>query len=237
MAIRVSFALNGAIMSWSSAWRAIFLRDIRLYQRASGNWIQPLIFFLVVATLFPLGASVPLSQLQAFAPVIIWVAGLLATLLATPNLYEADRESGVLEQLMLSATPLWVLCQAKIMVHWCVTGLPLTILGVLVGGMLGLPSKSCLILGLSLLLGSPALSMIASIGAALMVASRHKNALLAIIILPLYIPILILGTLWVNIGSQGEPVDAIVALLASLTVFTLSLGPIASATALKMSVN
>ncbi len=191
----------------------------------------------MVATLFPLGVSPEPTLLAILAPGVVWVAALLATLLAMDSLFRSDFEDGSLEQILLSPQPLFVVVLGKVLAHWMMTGLPLTLMAPLLGVMLFLPAEGMQGLMLSLLIGTPTLSLVGAIGAALTVALRKGGVLISLLVLPLYIPVLIFGTAAVEAALTGLPVGGHLALLGALLALGLALAPLAIAAALRISVS
>ena len=185
---------------------AALRRDLMLSLRRKSELVNPLIFFLMVITLFPLGVSPEPGFLAQLAPGVLWVAALLATLLSMDSLFRSDFDDGSLEQLLLSPQPLFVVVLAKIAAHWMMTGLALTLVAPLIGVMLFLPSEGMPGLMLSLLLGTPTLSLVGAIGAALTVGLRKGGVLISLLVLPLYIPVLIFGTGAVQAAVTGLPI-------------------------------
>jgi len=217
------------------AFQSVLSRDLRIAIKRRGDWLNPLVFFVIVVTLFPLGIGPEPNRLQEIAPGVIWVAALLSTMLALGQLFQRDHADGVLEQLLLSPHPLSVIVLAKVFAHWLLTGLPLLLLSPLLGMLMRLSAPVLPVLMLSLLLGTLALSLIGAIGAALTVSIRHGGVLLALLVLPLYIPVLIFGSNSVVSAAAGLPVLAQLSLLASLCVLALALAPLAAAAALRVS--
>lgn len=223
--------LKGKTVFW-----ATLRRDWQLVNRRRWDFINPLIFFLLVCSLFPLSISPEPARLAELAPGIIWVVALLACLLSTDNLFRSDFDDGSLEQLLVSPVPLYWQMLAKTLVHWLVTGLPLALLSPLLGMMLQLPAGYPVLL-LSLLLGSMVLSFIGAIGAALTVGLRKGGVLLSLIILPLYIPVLIFGVAAVRNAAAGLDALPLLAILAALLLLAVSLAPLAIAAACRISVD
>ncbi len=219
------------------AFAAMLQRDLTLAYLHRGEIANPLVFFLIVITMVPLGVSPEPEVLAGLAPGIIWVVALLATLLSLDSLFRSDFEDGSLEQLLISPQPLYLMVLAKVLVHWMVTGLPLTLVAPLLGIMLSLPEAGYLPLVFSLLLGTAALSLIGAIGAALTVALRKGGLLLSLIIMPLYSPVLIFGTSAVRGAIEGSPIGAQMAVLGALLAVAIVLSPLASAGALRISIN
>jgi len=212
-------------------------RDLLLAYRRKSDFANPLIFFLMVATLFPLGVSPEPDFLATVAPGVVWVAALLATLLSMESVFRADYEDGTLEQVLLSPQPVMLVALAKVLAHWMMSGLPLTIMAPLLGVMLFLPAEGMGGLMLSLLLGTPTLSLVGAIGAALTVGLRKGGVLISLLVLPLYIPVLIFGTAAVQASVTGLPVGGYLALLGAMLVLGLVLAPLAIAAALRISVS
>ncbi len=224
-------------MSLSHAFFAIIRRDLVLALRRRSEIANPLLFFVLVITLFPLGIGAQPHLLQAIAPGIIWVSALLAAMLSLDSLFRSDFDDGSLEQILLSPQPTTVLVLGKIIAHWLVTGLPLLIVAPLLAVFLGMPSHSLGILLLTLLLGTPVLSLIGAIGVALTVGLRRGGMILSLLVLPLYVPVLIFAGNAVQMASAGLPVDAQINILTSILFMSLVLVPLPVAAALKMSIN
>ena len=216
--------------------KLVVARDLRLALRHWDQVIQPLIFFVIVTTLFPLAISPALDELRRIAPGIVWVAAMLASLLALESLFRPDVEDGTMEQWTLSGQPLSIMLLAKTATHWLLSGLPLVLISPLVGTALGLPSSVWPVLALSLALGTASLSILGAIGAALTLAVRRGSVLLALLVLPLEMPVLIFGARAVDLAMHGEPVAGPLNLLAALLLFFVSLGPFAMAAAMRISV-
>ncbi len=216
---------------------ATLRRDLTLMLRRRSEVMNPLAFFALVITLFPLGLSPDPELLATVAPGLLWVAALLATLLSLDSLFRADFEDGSLEQLLLAPQPLAAMVLAKVMVHWLLTGLPLALMAPVLGLMLGLPAGSHLILMLALALGSASLSLVGAIGAALTVGLARGGVLLSLLVLPLYIPVLIFGAGAVQAALLGDGVAAHLAILGALLALAVMLAPWAIAAALRISVN
>ena len=208
-------------------------REMTLSFRMRGQLINPLAFFLIVASLFPLGITPESSTLENIAGGVIWVSALLAVLLSLDSLFKSDQRDGTLEQLLLSAYPLSVLVLAKVMAHWLRTGFCLTLLSPLLGIMLYLPSDAIRALWLSLLLGTPLLSLLGGISAGLTVGVHQSGVLMTLISLPLYIPILIFGTGSVRAATEGLSYSGHLLWLAVFLVLGMCLAPLAIAGALR----
>ena len=216
---------------------ALLARDLRLALRHRGEMANPLIFFVMVATLVPLGVTPEARELARLAPGMIWVMALVSSLLSAETLFLSDHRDGTLEQLVLSPQPLWLLVLAKILVHWLVTGLPLTLLSPLLGVMLSLPTAGYGPLMASLALGTAALSLIGAIGAALTVAIPRGGLLLSLIVMPLYMPVLIFGASAVQQAVDGMAPDGPLAILGALLAFSCLISPFATAGALRVSLH
>jgi heme exporter protein B len=212
-------------------------RDFTIAIRHKGEMANPLMFFLMVITMLPLGIGPEVAVLGMIAPGMIWVVALLATLLSLDGLFRSDFEDGTLEQLLISPQPLYFQVLAKVLVHWLITGLPLTMVAPVLGVMLSLPEAGYLPLMASLFLGTACLSLIGSIGAALTVALRKGGLLLSLIILPLYVPILIFGASAVSSAIAGFEIYGQLAILGAFWAAAVVLAPMAAAGALRISVN
>jgi heme exporter protein B len=213
----------------------LMLRDMRLALRSHHELANPLIFFVLVTTLFPLAVMPTPERLQEMAPGVIWVAALLSVLLSLDRLFKQDYEDGSLDQLMLSPNPLVILVLAKVCAHWLLTGLPLVIIAPLLGVLMALPAESLQVLIWSLLLGTPVLSLIGAIGVSLTVAVNRGGVLLSLIVLPLYIPVLIFGANAIDVASDGMSVRGQLYFLGAVLVLALSLAPLATAVALRIT--
>jgi heme exporter protein B len=219
------------------AFHALLKRDLLLAFRHRGELANPLLFFMMVVTLYPLGVSPEIELLRRIAPGVIWIAALLAALFSLENLFRSDFEDGALEQMLLSAYPLSVLVLAKVLAHWLVSGLPMLFLAPLLGLLLAMPEKAIYALEVTLGLGTPLLSLIGAIGVALTVGLRRGGILLTLLVLPLYIPVLIFATNAVTAASAGMPVSGQIYFLAALLVLALTLAPAAIAAALRISMS
>ncbi|MDD2661240.1 MAG: heme exporter protein CcmB [Methylococcales bacterium] len=224
-------------MSLSHAFFAIIRRDLLLALRRRSEIANPLLFFILVITLFPLGIGAQPNLLQAIAPGIIWVSALLAAMLSLDSLFRSDFDDGSLEQILLSPHPASILVLAKIIAHWLVTGLPLLIIAPLLAIFLGMPAQSLGILLLTLLLGTPVLSLIGAIGVALTVGLRRGGMILSLLVLPLYVPVLIFASNAVEMAGSGLSANAQINILISILFMALVLAPWPTAAALKMSIN
>lgn len=223
-------------MSALAGFWAVFKRDLRLSLRDRGDVLNPLLFFVIVVCLFPLGADPHSQLLSEFAPAIIWVAALLATLLSLERLFRSDFEDGSLEQLVLSPYPTSVLVAGKIAAHWMTSGLLVLLLSPVLAVILGLPGRLIPLLFASLALGTPILSLVGAIGVALTVGLRRGGMLVALLVLPLYTPVLIFGANSVGAAAMGLPVAGQLYFLAALLVLAMTLAPIAAGAALRIAI-
>jgi heme exporter protein B len=216
--------------------RALLLRDLRLAWRQAGDWLMPLGFFLLVVTLFPLAISPEPKKLALMAPGVIWVAAMLAMLLSLDSLFRQDLEDGSLEQLLVVPAPLPLLVLAKVAAHWLQTGFCLVLLAPVAALLLFLDAKLLPVLLATLLLGTPVLSLIGAIAAGLTVALRRGGVLVALITLPLMVPVIVFATGAVQAAALGMPVAGYLALLAAFLVLALTLVPFAVAASLRIAV-
>lgn len=222
-------------LSLGSMFATLLHRDLLLALRRRADVSTTFFFFVIVVSLFPLGIGAQPDTLRAIAPGVVWVAALLASMLALTRLYAWDYADGTLEQLVLSPQPLVVLIGAKVLAHWLVTGLPLVLIAPLLCLQFDVPSAAMSVMVLSLSLGTPCLSLIGSIGAALTLGVRGGGALLALLVLPLYIPVLIFGAGAVTASAEGMPAGAHLSLLGAFLLIALVLGPLASAAAVRIA--
>ena len=210
-------------------------REMRLSFRRPEQLLQPLVFFLIVTTLFPLGLSLQLSLLRDIAPGVLWVAALLSALLSLDSLFKSDADDGTLEQLALSGHGLTLIVAAKTLAHWLVTGLALVLVSPIVGLALGIPTEAFATMLGSLALGTLTLSWLGAIGAGLTIGLRRGNVLLSLIVLPLATPLLIFGAAATERAVSGTSVVGALYFLAALCVFTCTLAPFAAAAALRIT--
>lgn len=221
--------------SLMSVFMVALKRDLLLAYRRRNDLVSPLAFFLMTAALFPLGVSPEPKFLAEIAAGVLWIGALLATLMSLDTLFRSDYDDGSLEQMLLSPQPLSLLVLAKVVAHWMVTGLPLALMTPLLAVMLFLPDEGFTALVLSLLLGTPTLSLIGAIGAGLTVGLRKGGVLITLLVLPLYIPVLIFGTGAVQAAINGLPINGYLAILGAILVLGLVLAPLAIAAALRIS--
>lgn len=219
-----------------AAGRAMLVRDITLAMRRRADVLTSLFFFVIVVSLFPLGVSPEMAVLRGIAPGVIWVAALLASMLSLGRMFSDDYQDGSLEQMLLLPHPLSVLVLSKVTAHWLVSGVPLVLLSPVLGMQLGLDGESIALLMLTLLLGTPVLSLVGSVGAALTLGVRGGGVLVSLLVLPLYIPVLIFGTGAVDAGISGMSYEGQLSLLGAFLAGAAVLAPLATAAALRISV-
>ena len=220
----------------SDAMKAVAGRDLLTALRHRADLLTTLIFFVIVASLFPLGVGSETALLRLMGPGVVWVAALLASMLALTRLFASDYADGTLEQLVLAPHPLTLLVLSKITAHWLATGLPLVIVAPLLGLQFDLSADSLLVLLASLLLGTPTLSLIGAVGAALTLGIRGGGALLSLLVLPLYVPVLIFGAGAVEASAAGLGAGAHLSLLGALLLVALVFAPWATAVSLRIAV-
>lgn len=212
-------------------------RDLKVALRRAPDVLTPLVFFAIVVSLFPLGVGPEPAVLATLAPGVLWVAALLSVMLSLPRMFADDYADGTLEQLLLAPQPLGVLVLAKTLAHWLLTGLPLVLLSPLLGLQLQLPLNAVETLMLSLLLGTPVLSLLGAIGAALTLGLRGGGVLISLLVLPLYTPVLIFGAGSVAAAATGLDTEAYFSLLGAFLVLALSFAPWAAAAALRVALD
>jgi len=213
----------------------LMMRDLTLAMRRRSDMLTTLFFFIIVVTLFPLGIGPELDTLRLIAPGVFWVAALLASMLALERLFAVDYQDGSLEQMLLTPQPLSILVIAKVAAHWLVTGVPLVLLSPLLGLQYDLPAQTLWVLMLTLLLGTPALSLIGAIGAALTLGIRGGGVLVSLLVLPLYIPILIFGAGAVEANASGLGGTGHLSMLGAMLLLALLAAPLATSAALRIS--
>jgi heme exporter protein B len=214
-----------------------FSRDLRLALRSRGELIQALVFFVIVVSLFPLAVGADAALLKRIAPGVVWVAALLAVLLTLPRMFASDYQDGTLEQLALSPYPMALIAAGKMLAHWLSMGLPLALMAPVMGLQFGLGGDEMMVMVASLLLGTPILSMIGAIGAALTLGVRGGSVLMALLVLPLYIPVLIFGTVAVDAAVSGTDYGANLALLGAGLLLGALATPFAVASAIKIALD
>ena len=222
-------------VGWGAVFAAVVRREVSLSMKQKGEVLTPLFFFVVVTSLFPLGIGPESALLLRMAPGVLWVSALLAAMLSLQRLFAVDYADGSLEQMALSPAPLVLLVLAKALSHFILSGLPLVLMAPVLGLQFGLDTRALGILMLSLLLGTPTLSLIGSIGAALTLGVRGAGVLLSLLILPLYIPVLIFGAGAVEADAAGLGAGGHLSLLAALLVLSVFFAPLATTAALKIS--
>jgi heme exporter protein B len=220
-----------------SVFLTVLARDLRLSFRRWSELANPLIFFVVVAALFPLAlAPDERAQLTSIGIGVLWVSALLSSLLGLDGLFRNDAEDGSLEQVLLSPAPLGLVVVAKIAAHWLVASLPLIVLAPAVGLAFDLPLRAQPTLLTALLLATPTLSVLTAVGAALTLGVRSAGSIIGLLVLPLASPLLIFGARATDLAAHGEPTAGPVYLLAALAVLAVSVGPLAVAAALRVGV-
>lgn len=218
-----------------SMFRWIVTRDLTLAWRRRADVLSTLFFFVIVVSLFPLGIGPETNLLRLIAPGVVWVAALLATMLSLGRLFANDYQDGTLEQLLLTPQPLYLVVLGKVLALWLVSGVPLALLSPVIGIQFGLGSNTLIVLVVSLLLGTPVLALIGSVGAALTLGLRGGGVLISILVLPLYVPVLIFGAGAVDASILGSGVEANLSLLGALLALSLIFAPWATAAALRIS--
>ncbi|GAD88350.1 MULTISPECIES: heme exporter protein CcmB [Vibrio] len=216
---------------------AIIRRELLIAFRRRADIFNPLWFFIIVITLFPLGIGPEPNLLARIAPGVVWVAALLAALLSLERLFRDDYQDGALEQLMLMPLPLPLVVISKVIAHWILTGLPLILISPLLAILLSLSWDSWTAVVITLLLGTPTLSFLGAIGVALTVGLQKGGVLLSLLILPLYIPVLIFATSAIDAAGMGGSYNGQLAIMASILAGSITLTPFATSAALRVSVN
>lgn len=219
------------------AFSQVVVKELKGAFRRQSDILNPIWFFVIVVTLFPLGIGSDPALLKRIAPGIIWVAALLAALLSFERLFKDDFIDGSLEQLMITAYPLPWLVSAKVFAHWLLTGLPILLISPLLAIFLALDINTYFALFLTLLIGTPILSLLGAIGVALTVGLRKGGILLSLIMLPLSIPILIFSTMAIDAASYGQSYIGLLALLGAMLVASITLAPFAIAASLRVSIS
>ncbi len=214
---------------------ALLVRDLRLAFRRGGETLMPLFFLFAVIILVPLGVGPGPNLLASMAPGMIWIAALLSALLALENLFRSDFEDGSLEQWLLSDWPLALLVTTRLFSHWLITGVPVILVSPLAAQMLYLPSEALPVLMLSLLAGTPILSLLGGIAAALTLGTNRGSVLLSILVFPLFVPVLVFATGAVSAAADGMDAGAHLGLLSALLVLAVTLVPMGTAAALRLN--
>lgn len=220
-----------------SAFVAVLKRELRLAARRRAEWAQPLVFYVIVATLFALGAAPNAPWLNVAGPSILWVGAMLAALLSLERVFRADYEDGTLEQYFLSPAPASLLVGAKLLAQWMTIGLPLTLVAPLLGGVLGMDERTGEALVASLLLGMPALVLLSGFAAALTVGLSRTGVLLPVLVLPMAAPVVIFGAGAVRAAQSGLPADAPLYFLGAILAVSACGVPLAAAAALRNAID
>jgi len=220
----------------TEAFLGVVWRDLLLAIRRRSDVVTSLMFFIIVTSLFPLGIGPDPGILQTMAPGVIWVAALLSSMLSLQRLFASDYADGVLDQMVLSPHPLAVMAGGKVLAHWIIAGLPIVLLSPLIALQFGLSRSSISVLVVTLFLGTPTLSLVGSIGSALTLGVRGGGPLMALLVLPLFVPILIFGAGAVVANESGLGIEANVSLLAAGLLLGATLAPLATAAALRIAV-
>jgi heme exporter protein B len=224
-------------MTQGRAFADLLRRDLLLAMRRRSELANPMLFFIMVIVLFPLGVGAEPKLLEQMSAGVVWVAALLAALLTLDSIFRSDFEDGTLEQILIGAHPVPMLVLAKVIAHWLVTGLPLLLVAPVLATFLGMNPDAIGVLMLSLLLGTPVLSLIGSIGVALTVGLRRGGVILSLLVLPLYVPVLIFGAAAVDAAASGMPVTGQMYILAAFLALAVTLAPLAAAAALRISLS
>ncbi len=219
-----------------STLRCIVMRDLTLAMRHRSDVLTTVFFFIIVVSLFPLGVGPDAALLKEMAAGVVWVAALLASMLSLTRLFADDYNDGTLEQLMLVPQPLSLIVLGKVLAHWIISGLPLVLMSPLLGLQFGLEGDELIMLMVTLLIGTPVLSLLGAIGAALTLGLRGGGVLVSLLVLPLYIPVLIFGAGAVTASAAGMGADGHLSLMGAILLLALVLAPWASAAALRISV-
>lgn len=222
-------------LSLFQAFLFLLKRDLIIAFRNRAEFFNPLLFFVMVITLFPLAVGADTVLLARIAPGVIWVAALLSSMLSLDSMFRSDFEDGTLEQIVLSAHPVSILVLAKVLSHWLVTGLPLLLVAPLLSQMLNMDDSALGILMLTILLGTPVLSLIGAIGVALTIGLKKGGIILSLLVLPLYVPVLIFAASAIEVTVSGFDATGQISMLLAFLFLALSLSPMATAAALKMS--
>ena len=220
-----------------SGFLTVLNRELRIALRRKGDVLNVLVFFVVVASLLPLGVGPEPGQLRAMAAGVVWIAALLAALLSLPRLFAADHADGTLEQMLVAPQPLAIIVLSKITAHWLTTGLPLAISAPLIGLQYGLPGGALAILLASLLIGTPVLSLLGAAGAALTLGVRGGGALLGLLVLPLFVPVVVFGAGAVTASLSSINPSAHLSLLGAFLAVSSLVGPWAACAALRVALD
>ncbi len=216
--------------------KCMVMRDLTLAMRHRSDVLTTVFFFIIVVSLFPLGVGPDAALLKEMAAGVVWVAALLASMLSLTRLFADDYNDGTLEQLMMVPQPLSLIVLGKVLAHWIISGLPLVLMSPLLGLQFGLEGDELIMLMVTLLIGTPVLSLLGAIGAALTLGLRGGGVLVSLLVLPLYIPVLIFGAGAVTASAAGMGADGHLSLMGAILLLALVLAPWASAAALRISV-
>ena len=223
-------------MSYTSVYKTALTRELLMSLRRGSEITNPLMFFVLVIALFPLGIGPEQKQLAQYAPGILWVVALLASLLAIDGLFQSDYQDGSLEQMIISPRPLFLIILAKVTSHWLMTGLPLTLISPLMALLLHLPSQGIPALMAGLAIGTAVLSLLGAIGAGLTVGLQRSGVLVSLLILPLYTPVLIFGSSAVQVSIEGLAYDRHLAVIGGFLCLAIALAPFAISLGVRISV-
>lgn len=229
--------MSGGATGMAGIVGGVLARDLTLAGRRPVDVLTALIFFVIVVSLFPLAVGPETRTLATIAPGVVWVAALLASMLSLGRLFNADYADGTLEQMLLAPQPLSLIVLGKVTAHWLVAGAPLVLISPLLGLQFGLPAEGLAMLALALLLGTPALSLIGALGAALTIGVRGGGALISLLVLPLCVPVLIFGAGAVEAAVSGMEAGAHLSLLGAFLVMALCFGPWVTAAALRIALD
>lgn len=216
---------------------ATILRSMRITFRQPSEFLNPLFFFVLVIALFPLGVGPSEKTLALIAPGVIWVAALLATLLSMESLFRSDFDDGSLDQMLVAPRSMLLMVTGKVVAHWIATGLPLVLISPVLGLMLSVDEAGIKAILISLLLGTPILSLLGAVGASLTVGLKKGGVLIALLIIPLYVPVLILGTSLIQTAQFGGDYDGHMLWMMALLALTIGTAPIATAGGIKVSLS
>jgi heme exporter protein B len=228
--------MNKSKISTLSLMARVFMRDITVAWRRRSDIMSVFFFFIIATSLFPLGLGADPKLLHAIAPSVLWVAALLSCMLSLPRMFATDYVDGTLEQLIISNQPVLLIALMKILAHWVLSGLPLVLIAPLIGLQFNLSVDELQVLALTLLIGTPTLSLIGGIGAALTLGLRGGGVLIALLVLPLFIPVLVFGAGAVNAVSIGMSANGGISLLGALLALAMVFAPLTVSHALKIAV-
>lgn len=216
---------------------AVAMRDLRVAFRRWGDLAGPVMFFAMISALFPLALSPDMNMLRSIGPAVLWIAALLSSLLSLNALFRGDLDDGTMEQLALSPQPLALLLLGKTCAHWLVSGLPLIVLAPLLAITYYLPGDAIMTLCVTLLVGTPVLSLLGAIGSALTAGLRQASGLLALLVMPLMLPVLMFGARATDLAAAGDDPEGLIYLMAAMLALALSLAPLAAAAAMRVTLD